>query len=96
MRNREWRRDQRRKALERVLDWTSWPSYFWHGSEESRQFHARRRAVNPQSCSCWMCGNSRKWNKAVTRQEYSWFERTRDEFSEEGLDVPVRRPRNDW
>ncbi len=29
------------------------------------------RVVNtPCPCSCWMCGNPRKWLKEKTRQEY--------------------------
>lgn len=30
-----------------------------------------RHATTPTSCSCWMCGNPRKWTGERTRQELS-------------------------
>ncbi len=33
--------------------------------------HRARVAANPTPCSCWMCGNPRKWLGEATRQERS-------------------------
>lgn len=33
--------------------------------------HRARLARTPKPCSCWMCGNPRKWLGEVTKQERS-------------------------
>lgn len=33
-----------------------------------------RKACTPSNCSCWMCGNPRKYGGELTVEEKSWLE----------------------
>jgi hypothetical protein len=94
MRDRQWRRAQRERVIARVRAWTSRDNYGWSGTPEELEIHVRRRAVNPQSCSSYCCGNPRKWFGASTLQEYSWFDRVREDLEDVGVKRPL--PRRDW
>lgn len=95
MRNQQYRRNERQKALNRVLEWTSRRSYGW-GHSSDLLVHSKKRSVNPASCSCWMCGNPRKYFGAVTRQEATWLDRARQELAEEGLRNSLPQRRTKW
>lgn len=62
MRTRSERRhfEQRQKARARK---------FHGGTAKLSPRHLGRAAHSPQSCSCWMCGNPRRFVGAVTIQE---------------------------
>jgi hypothetical protein len=69
-RTRDWRRAQRQKAMQHLIAWMKeYPHY--HKLGEAIKLHHRvvRMTDNPQSCSCWVCGNPRKWFKDQTIQE---------------------------
>ncbi|MCZ2344502.1 MAG: hypothetical protein LC104_22315 [Bacteroidales bacterium] len=38
-----------------------------------------RQATSPAACSCWMCGNPRKYTGCVTRQEQHADHRMRND-----------------
>lgn len=61
MRDRSWRRSQRDRAIARVIrdHYFLRPQYQW--DEEQRQIAIRQRAVTPQPCSNYCCGNPRRW-----------------------------------
>lgn len=93
MRDREWRRAQYERKIARVESWMDRNGWFSHDNPEQKVIRARRTAVTPSPCSCWCCGNPRKWFGAATIQERVADEQTRDAFREEGLDVhvPIRK-----
>lgn len=93
MRDREWRRAQHERKAARVKSWMERNGWFSHDTDEEKLVRIQRTAKTPAPCSCWACGNPRKWFKAVTIQERSWDEQSRDVFREEGVEqfVPCRR-----
>ena len=44
----------------------------------------RKSADNLTSCSCWMCGNPRRWGKRKTRKEIEADRKFREELEELG------------
>jgi hypothetical protein len=65
MRGLAFRRHQRFRARRRALRYLRW-------SSEPPWITARavaRWAVDRVPCSCWMCGNPRRYTGEVTRQE---------------------------
>ncbi len=60
MRNRAWRRKQESKKKKKVLKW--W-DYEWSSRMIGKKSHS------PALCSCWMCGNPRKYYNDGTIQE---------------------------
>ena len=63
------RRHHARRMKARVLNWQKQENarmdHAWGISMEYVVRHAEHRA----KCSCWMCGNPRKWSKERTRKE---------------------------
>ena len=87
-RTRDWRRAQRQKAMHHLLAWMkSHPHY--HSLNKDGSLHRRvvRMADNPKSCSCWMCGNPRKWYNALTKQEMMYNLICEEARREEGIKV---------
>ena len=71
-RNREWRRTRRELAITRVERWLREHHFRNYDREERERLveeHARKRHANRAPCSCWMCGNPRKWNREPTMAE---------------------------
>jgi hypothetical protein len=67
MRVLAFRRHQQLRARGRALRYLR-----WLGAFDARWVTAKaiaRRAVDRVPCSCWMCGNPRRFTGAVTRQE---------------------------
>ncbi|HEX4606883.1 MAG TPA: hypothetical protein VH092_01635 [Urbifossiella sp.] len=67
MRGLAFRRHQWQRARGRALRYLCW---LWES--DPRWVTARavaRRAVDRTPCSCWMCGNPRRFTGEVTRQE---------------------------
>ena len=72
MRTRDWRRYQRTKTIARVEQWLyDWEFHTYEPDErrETARERARKRHQQPAQCSCWMCGNPRKWLGERTMQE---------------------------
>jgi hypothetical protein len=67
MRNREYRRHARQREIARVDNWLR--QNRWYTAESDIERAARQRAVHPQSCSSYCCGNPRKWFGEPTMQE---------------------------
>ncbi len=64
MRNRAWRRKQESKKKKKVeYTYLKW----WEGDWSSRMIG--KKSHSPALCSCWMCGNPRKYFNAKTLQE---------------------------
>lgn len=82
MRDRGWRRAQQERALLRVKSWMNRNGWFSHDSEEEKAARARRTAITPTPCSCWCCGNPRKWFKSPTMQERRWTDQVVDSLKE--------------
>jgi hypothetical protein len=51
----------------------------WEDDEEWARERALRWYNNLAKCSCWMCGNPRKYERKPTRQEYRLLQAARDE-----------------
>ncbi len=96
MRDREWRRAQHERKVSRVKSWMDRNGWFSHDSYEEKQVRIQRTAITPAICSCWGCGNPRKWFGAATIQERVWDEQSRDALKEENLGVFVRPVRKGW
>lgn len=47
-------------------------------------------------CSCWMCGNPRKFGNAETFQERKAFMDAKEQYDEAGLKVPQNRFKDDY
>lgn len=52
-----------------------WRWYDKNEDEQEFKEKVARAAITPAVCSCWMCGNARKYNKHVTFQEEKFFGR---------------------
>ena len=91
MRNRQYRRAQASRKLAQVQDWASYYRYGWSSSREDWEVHTRKRAVNPQSCSSYCCGNPRKWFGEFSLQE----RRVEDHFQDVMADYPALLQRKD-
>lgn len=90
MRDRDWRRAQRLRAIARTArDHIHLkPAYYW-GSDEQRHAAICRAAITPHPCSRYCCGNPRHHFDGPgrhTRQEHKWFltseEQEREEWQE--------------
>lgn len=72
MRDRVWRRHQRDRVKTRIERWLRewhYRYYDWDEREELVQKEARQRLDARAPCSCWMCGNPRKWFRDLTMDE---------------------------
>jgi hypothetical protein len=73
MRNRSWRRAQRERVIAHTRRWMKDNGWFtdpftrWSDPEGNEAI--RKNAVTPHPCSNFCCGNPRKWNNELTRQE---------------------------
>lgn len=70
------RRHHRERMLQRALQ-----SYVlsWLHDEAERRRCAVGWYNNLKKCSCWMCGNPRKYEGKITRQERRFLEAARQE-----------------
>lgn len=69
---------RRRQELRKITDiWYSNVSSRLPDFEQWREDYARRHADNRKSCSCYMCGNPRKYWKELTLQEKRFSQRER-------------------
>jgi hypothetical protein len=57
----------------------------WEDVFLARESFARRTHNNITVCSCYLCGNGRKYNKSMTVQEARAEEAARQEFRENGI-----------
>lgn len=71
MRNRAYRRHQRRRRM--AAEYRKWVNWNPYSDVEAAREHARNTAQYHHShrtiCSCMGCGNPRKWFKKLTIQE---------------------------
>lgn len=84
MRDRNWRRGQRERAIARASRYHYLSKDYW-GSEEDRQAAIRHAAITPHPCSRYCCGNPRRWfagDERYTRQEHKAFLSTAEQLSE--------------
>lgn len=57
--------------------------YFRHFTDPENTPRQKGIYLNtPRRCSCWMCGNARKYYKALTLKEESFFDVLKDGLSE--------------
>ena len=63
MRTKAWRRQQEFKKKKNVV-YHNWFSWF-----EQTPRTVGKKAHSPKMCSCWMCGNPRKYFNEMTIQE---------------------------
>lgn len=73
MRTRAERRHHHKRMLEKVKSFSIYKYFFW--SEDSKLRHQKKVAETRKPCSCWMCGNPRRYFKdkktmQEKRQEY--------------------------
>lgn len=78
MRNREWRRAEREKAIQRLVTWLGHYPFYRDDVPERRE-RAMRWYKHPAMCSSYCCGNPRKWFGQLSRQERIAALRERDE-----------------
>lgn len=64
MRSRAFRRDAEKRKKQWVKK--TFDKYYWNGMDEAQ---VGVRAHSPKKCSCYMCGNPRKYWKDKTMQE---------------------------
>lgn len=65
---RALRRHHKRRLLQKARKIVE--GWFGPFPEETKELIAHRVYNNLKPCSCWMCGNPRKYEKKVTLQEY--------------------------
>jgi len=68
---------ERAKARARRQLRLMWSSY-WPVTEKAVGLHA----ATPKLCSCYMCGNPRRYFRELTLQEQKWCEREHLEMEE--------------
>ncbi len=77
MRDRNWRRAQRDRAIARVdRDHIHLNSKFLQVSSEDRRAMLCRAAITPHPCSRYCCGNPRRHfdgDSRLSRQELKWL-----------------------
>lgn len=59
--------------------------YYYRGAMIEDGFNSNNiaRVINtPKSCSCWMCGNPRKYHKELTVKEQKWIEIEKQEYKD--------------
>lgn len=87
-RSRDYRRHTKQKAIARtkyILGDIYKENGVWgagepRATEEQFDIRCKKFADNRAKCSCWMCGNPRKWNKEKTLKEKMYgSEETNDE-----------------
>jgi len=61
------------------------PFATWKDVFNARDVFARRYHDHLKVCSCWMCGNPRKYYNSPTIQECRAYESAKDQFEERGL-----------
>ncbi len=67
MRGLAFRRHQMRRSKARALRYLRW---LWTDAPQWITPRAiGRRAIDRTPCSCWMCGNPRRYHGKITRQE---------------------------
>lgn len=91
MRDREWRRAQRDRKIREVYEWMrsrNWFGYNMGKSERHKKLMeaARVRHSAPRGCSCWMCGNPRKYG-ANTKAERKFGFYCKEEFEDAKIRV---------
>lgn len=65
----------------------------WEDVFDIRYQHGRTCADHLATCSCWMCGNPRRWHRSVTWKEYRAALEAREQYLENDLPFSVRVPR---
>lgn len=68
-RTRAERRHHHNRMKNRVKSFYTTKSIKEHWGEDFAEIHICKRAENRQPCSCFMCGNPRKYFKQKTLQE---------------------------
>jgi hypothetical protein len=79
---RALRRHHRQRMIRRALRSCRLPRIYlpgWDENEEGRRQRALRWCDNLQVCSCWTCGNPRKYYGRLTRQEQRFHQAADDE-----------------
>ena len=71
------------KCLKQLIENYDWPNV----SLEQKQIIAAKNAVTPQRCSCYVCGNPRKWWKEITEQEKKFNLEIEDNLKEEKIKI---------
>jgi hypothetical protein len=68
MRTRAERRHHHKRMLEKVKSFSIYNYFFW--TEDKKTRHQKKIAETRKPCSCWMCGNPRRFFKdKMTMQE---------------------------
>ena len=68
MRSKAWRRHQEEKKkskIQKIFNFGNW----WSLNDDDSKRLIGVRAHSPKLCSCWMCGNPRKYFNEKTIQE---------------------------
>ena len=68
MRTKAWRRHQEEKKkskIQKIFNFGNW----WSLNDDDSKRLIGVRAHSPKLCSCWMCGNPRKYFNEMTIQE---------------------------
>lgn len=82
MRTRAERRHHHQRMLDRVKNFRIYDYFFL--DDDARKRHQQKVAETRKPCSCWMCGNPRRYFNEKTMQEKRFDERYASEQQESG------------